>query len=251
MRELKLIAGRKAPVYFAESTDSTNTRLKELARQGAPHGAVAAALEQTGGKGRLGRRFVSPPGGLYLSILWRPDFSPEKAARLSCAGALAACAAIEESCGLSPDIKWPNDLLLKGKKISGILTEAAWQGDGRGFVIVGTGINANTESFPPPLQSIASSLYLETGKGYELEKLMAAFVENLDRVYAGWGEEGAAFIEEYRRRCITPGRDILIDHEGSRAKVHALSVEEDYSLLIRWSDGKRERKSFGEIFQLV
>ena len=83
MRELKLIEGREAPIYFAESTDSTNTRLKELARQGAPHGAVAAALEQTGGKGRLGRRFTSPPGGLYLSILWRPDCSPEKAARLS------------------------------------------------------------------------------------------------------------------------------------------------------------------------
>ena len=80
---------------------------------------------------------------------------------------------------------------------------------------------------------------------------MAAFVENLDRVYAGWGEDGGAFIEEYRRRCTTPGRDILIDHEGSRVKVRALSVEEDYSLLIQWPDGKRERKSFGEIFQLV
>ena len=250
MRELKFIEGRKAPIYFAESTDSTNTRLKELARQGAPHGAVAGALEQTGGKGRLGRRFTSPPGGLYLSILWRPDCSPEKAARLSCAGALAACAAIEEVSGIAPDIKWPNDLLLKGKKISGILTEAAWQKEG-GWVIVGTGINVNTESFPTELVDSASSLYLETGRRIEPEKLMAAFVENLDRVYAGWGEDGGAFIEEYRRRCITPGRDILIDHEGGRAKVHALSVEEDYSLLIQWPDGKRERKSFGEIFQLV
>ena len=118
-------------------------------------------------------------------------------------------------------------------------------------MIVGTGINVNTESFPTELVDSASSLYLETGKSYELEKLMAAFVENLDRVYAGWGEDGGAFIEEYRRRCITPGRDILIDHEGSRVKVRALSVEEDYSLLIQWPDGKRERKSFGEIFQLV
>lgn len=250
MRELKLIEGRKAPIYFAESTDSTNTRLKELARQGAPHGTVAAALEQTGGRGRLGRSFVSPPGGLYLSILWRPEFSPEKAARLSCAGALAACAAIEEVWGLSPDIKWPNDLLLNGKKISGILTEAAWQESG-GWVIVGTGINANTESFPPPLQNIASSLYLETGRRIEPEKLMAAFISRLDSVYEGWGEDGAAFIEEYRRRCITPGRDILIDHEGGRAKVHALSVEEDYSLRIQWPEGREEKKSFGEIFQLV
>ena len=250
MRELKLIEGRKAPIYFAESTDSTNTRLKELARQGAPHGAVAAALEQTGGKGRLGRRFTSPPGGLYLSILWRPDCSPEKAARLSCAGALAACAAIEEVWGIAPDIKWPNDLLLKGKKISGILTEAAWQKEG-GWVIVGTGINVNTESFPTELVDSASSLYLETGRRIEPEKLMAAFISRLDSVYRAWGEEGAPFLEEYRRRCITPGRDILIDHEGGRAKVHALSVEEDYSLLIQWPDGKRERKSFGEIFQLV
>lgn len=251
MRELKLMEGRKAPIYFAESTDSTNTRLKELARQGAPQGTVVAAREQTGGKGRLGRSFVSPPGGLYLSILWRPEFSPEKAARLSCAGALAACAAIEEVWGIAPDIKWPNDLLLKGKKISGILTEASWQGEGRSFVIVGTGINVNTESFPTELVDSASSLYLETGRRIEPEKLMAAFISRLDSVYRAWGEEGAPFLEEYRRRCITPGRDILIDHEGGRAKVHALSVEDDYSLLIQWPDGREEKKSFGEIFQPV
>lgn len=251
MRELKLMEGRKAPIYFAESTDSTNTRLKELARQGAPQGTVVAAREQTGGKGRLGRSFVSPPGGLYLSILWRPEFSPEKAARLSCAGALAACAAIEEVWGIAPDIKWPNDLLLKGKKISGILTEASWQGRGGNFVIVGTGINVNTESFPTELGDSASSLYLETGRRIEPEKLMAAFISRLDSVYRAWGEEGAPFLEEYRRRCITPGRDILIDHEGGRAKVHARSVEDDYSLLIQWPDGREEKKSFGEIFQLV
>ena len=251
MRELKLMEGRKAPIYFAESTDSTNTRLKELARQGAPQGTVVAAREQTGGKGRLGRSFVSPPGGLYLSILWRPEFSPEKAARLSCAGALAACAAIEEVWGIAPDIKWPNDLLLKGKKISGILTEASWQGEGRSFVIVGTGINVNTESFPTELVDSASSLYLETGRRIEPEKLMAAFISRLDSVYRAWGEEGAPFLEEYRRRCITPGRDILIDQEGGRAKVHARSVEDDYSLLIQWPDGREEKKSFGEIFQPV
>ena len=251
MRELKLIEGRKAPIYFAESVGSTNTRLKELARQGAPHGAVAAALEQTGGRGRLGRSFSSPPGGLYLSILWRPEFPPEKASRLSCAGALAACAAIEEVCGVSPDIKWPNDLLLGGKKISGILTEASWQGEGRSFVIVGTGINVNTRSFPEELRDIASSLYLETGKSWELERLASAFIARLDSVYEGWGEDGGAFIEEYRRRCITPGREVLIDHEGSRAKVRALAVEDDYSLLIQWPDGRREKKSFGEIFPEV
>lgn len=251
MRELKLIEGRKAPIYFAETTDSTNSRLKELARLGAPQGAVAAALEQTGGRGRLGRSFASPPGGLYLSILWRPDFPPEKAARLSCAGALAASAAIEEVCGISPDIKWPNDLLLNGKKICGILTEAVWQGEGRGFVIVGTGINVNTERFPEELKDIASSLYLETGRHWDLERLAAAFISRLDSVYRDWGEDGGAFIEEYRRRCVTPGRHILIDHEDGRAGALALSVEPDYSLLIRWPDGKTEKKSFGEIFQLV
>ena len=251
MTELKLRERRDAPVYFMESVNSTNTRLKELARQGAPQGTVVAALRQTGGRGRLGRSFSSPPGGLYLSILWRPESPPEKASRLSCAGALAACAAIEEVCGVSPDIKWPNDLLLGGKKISGILTEASWQGEGRSFVIVGTGINVNTRSFPEELRDIASSLYLETGKSWELERLASAFVARLDSVYEGWGEDGGAFIEEYRRRCITPGREVLIDHEGSRAKVRALAVEDDYSLLIQWPDGRREKKSFGEIFPEV
>ena len=141
--------------------------------------------------------------------------------------------------------------MLNGKKISGILTEAAWQGEGGGFVIVGTGINVNTEQFPEGLKGIASSLYLETGRSWELERLAAAFIARLDSIYAAWGEEGGAYIEEYRRRCITPGRDILIDHQGSRAKVHALSVEDDYSLRIQWPDGREEKKSFGEIFPAV
>lgn len=243
--------GRCAPVIYLDSVDSTNTYMKSLAAQGSPHGSLVVARQQTGGRGRLGRSFVSPPGGLYMSMLWRPQLSPEQAARLSCAVAIALCRALEESCGVSPDIKWPNDLLLGGKKLCGILSEALWQPDGSFCLIIGCGININAESFPGELAATATSLYLETGRRFEPEGLAESIIPRLDGIYDSWGTEGAAFLPEYRRRCVTPGKDVLIDQAGQRLKVRALAIDEDYSLRIRWPDGRLEKKSFGEIFPLV
>lgn len=242
---------RTAPVICLDNVDSTNTALKDLARQGAAHGTVIWARQQTGGKGRLGRSFASPAGGIYLSILWRPELPPEQAAKLSCAGALAICRAVERCCGISPDIKWPNDLLLGEKKLCGILAEASLEKDGRGYLVLGMGLNVNTETFPPELQDRATSLYLYSGRSYDIAALAAAIIEALDFVYAAWGQDGAAFLPEYRRRCVTPGREILVDKDGARARAQALDIGDDYALNIRWPDGKEEKKSFGEIFLLV
>ena len=114
---------RHAPVYRFDRLDSTNTRLKALAREGAAPGTVLLAREQSGGRGRLGRSFASPPGGLYLSMLLRPACPPERCLSLTPLAAVAARRAVLDCTGLSPEIKWPNDLLLGGKKLCGILTE--------------------------------------------------------------------------------------------------------------------------------
>lgn len=242
---------RAAPVICLDRVDSTNTALKDLARQGAAHGTVIWAKQQTGGKGRLGRRFASPAGGIYLSILWRPELPPEQAAKLSCAGALAMCRAVERFCGISPDIKWPNDLLLREKKICGILAEASLGKNGQGYLVLGMGLNVNTETFPSELQDLATSLYLYSRRFFDIAALAAAIIEQLDCIYAAWGRDGAAFLPEYRRRCITPGREILVDKDGARVRAQALDISDDYALAIRWPDGKEEKKSFGEIFSLV
>lgn len=240
---------RPAPVTLLKTTDSTNTGLKAMAKAGAVHGTVLAALEQTGGRGRLGRSFASPEGGLYMSILWRPALKPEQAAKLSCAGALAVCAAVENFCGVTPLIKWPNDLLLDGKKLCGILCEGSWSESG-GYVVLGLGINVNTVTFPSELADKAVSLSQYTGKSFDIKALLEEIVCRLDMVYDNWGSDGAAFIDEYRRRCVTIGRYVTVDHLGKRLKAHALSISDNYGLLLQWSDGTIEEKSFGEILQL-
>ena len=119
----RLDAERKAPVLYARSIDSTNNALKKLAAQGAPDGTVLWASEQTAGRGRLGRSFLSPEGGLYLSMLWRPDCPPEKTVSLTSCAAVALCRCLEAWPELDVSIKWPNDVLLGGRKLCGILTE--------------------------------------------------------------------------------------------------------------------------------
>jgi BirA family biotin operon repressor/biotin-[acetyl-CoA-carboxylase] ligase len=177
--------------------------------------------------------------------------TPENAAKLSCAGALAVCRAVENQCGLSPDIKWPNDLLLGGKKLCGILCEGSFGSPAGDFVVLGLGLNVATECFPGTLGDTATSLYLYSGKKYDKLALLNEIIFQLDSVYNEWGRDGAAFIDEYRRRCITPGRQVLIDHDGQRLQAQAISISDSYGLNIRWPDGRTEERNFGEILQLV
>lgn len=144
------IEGRPAPVIFEETVDSTNTALKALARAGALSGTVLIARQQTGGRGRLGRSFESPPEGLYLSMLLKTTLPAERTLTITPMAAVAVCRTVEVVCGLSPEIKWPNDVLLDGRKLCGILTELSVQG-AEASLVLGVGVNVNTppESFFP------------------------------------------------------------------------------------------------------
>lgn len=239
---------RSAPVIELADCQSTSSLLKDMTRRGAEAGTVLWARRQSQGRGRSGRSFLSPEGGLYLSVLWRPATAPRQAACLSCAAALAVCRAVENCCGLSPQIKWPNDLLIKGKKVCGILAEGI---DAGGFALVlGVGLNVNTAKFPPELVEKASSLALLSGRAYDIGALAEEVISQLDSIYAAWGAEGAAFLEEYRRRSLPMGRHIL-SHRGEKLEeAQPIAIEPDYSLRLRWQDGTVENKSFGEIFEL-
>ena len=183
------IVGRT--LHCFESVDSTNSFLKRAAAEGAPDGAVAVADEQTAGRGRRGRSFSSGPGrGVYLSALLRPQLAPEKILPLTALGAVAACDAVERTCGVRPQIKWTNDLVLNGKKLSGTLTELSLEGESGAlqYAVIGIGVNCNnaSEDFPPELREVATSLYLETGKRVQRAALAAALLEELDKL-AGRG----------------------------------------------------------------
>ena len=167
--------------------DSTNVRLKELAEAGAPHGTVVIADEQTGGKGRKGRKFESPAGaGLYFSLLLRPLCSVAETVCLTPWAAVAAAEAVFRCCGTRPDIKWVNDLLLDGRKLCGILTELGLTPDGKlDYVIIGIGINLShtREQFAAlGLDEIATSLAAEGIKGISGNEMAAALIAELDKL---------------------------------------------------------------------
>ena len=230
--------GRAAPVLFEERVDSTNLYLRRLAATAADGTAVIAA-SQTAGRGRMGRSFLSPAGGLYLSVLLRPDCEAARLPSLTPLAALAVCRAVEGVCGARCGIKWPNDVLLDGKKICGILVESVLGGE-KPCVIVGVGINANTPSFPEELRPVAGSIAAATGEPVELDALAAALLSQLDALYAQWLSDGG---REYRRLCVSVGREVLA---GGRRGL-ALAVGDDYSLRVRREDGTEEELRFGEV----
>ena len=152
-------------LYFPE-TDSTNTRAKRLGDEGAVHGTLVAADRQTGGKGRRGRRWESPAGSsIYMSILLRPDIPPDQAPMLTLVMAQSTAEAIRIRTGEEALIKWPNDIVINGKKVCGILTEMSTEIQWINHVVIGVGINVNTEYFPEELTETATSIYLESDQG--------------------------------------------------------------------------------------
>lgn len=206
------IMGQK--IFFYEETDSTNTRLRKMVADGSPEGTVAIAEVQTAGKGRLGKQWVSPMGtGIWMSLLLRPEVSPSEAPLLTLLAGLSVCHAIGTLTSLNAEIKWPNDILMGGKKVCGILTEMDTEMDQINGIVVGMGINVNTEKFPDELQEIATSLKLENG-GQEVSRtqLVQAILKEFERVYERYQKEQGflAFYEEYKARCITMGKEVRV-----------------------------------------
>lgn len=218
-------------------TESTNTYLKNLAAS-APGGLAVIARRQSGGRGRVGRSFASPEGGLYLSILYRLEADP--GAFTACA-ALAVRRAVKSACGLDADIKWVNDLLLGGKKVCGILAEMH-----AGALIVGVGLNVNTTAFPEDLPN-AGSLAKAGGREYPIAALASAVITELDALAAAYPGCVGEYRAEYAAACVNPGREVLVIRGEKRERAYAEAIGEDFSLLVRHPDGRRESIYYGEV----
>ena len=232
-----------------DTVDSTNTYAKELAKQGAPHGTVILADHQTGGRGRMGRSFSSPKGlGIYCSVILRPHAEPSGLLHLTPMMAEAARRAVMEATGLSPQIKWVNDLVVNGRKLCGILTEMGLKGAKTDYVIVGVGINCNqkTEDFPAELQKIATSLSMELGKEADRETVMEALLHQIENASAEL-ENPKRWMDAYRKNCITLGKEVQIIRGEEVRRGVAEDMDDTGALLIRLSDGSRERVESGEV----
>lgn len=237
--------------HYLPEADSTNDRLKLLAAQGAPHGTVLIADCQTGGHGRRGRTFLSPPGmGVYLSILLRPDCAPVDLMHLTCATAIAMCSAVERSAGFRPGIKWTNDLVYGRKKLGGILTELGLTPQGRvDYAIIGTGINCcqHASDFPPDIRDIAGSLAMASGKEIDRAKVAAAMMEALQKMDETLLSGKEQMLTQYRRDCITIGKEISLLRGGEVRHGLALDVDSDCALVVAFSDGSVEAVNSGEV----
>lgn len=231
-----------------ERIDSTNSFLKREALGGAVHGAVAAADSQSAGRGRLGRSFQSPPGrGVYLSVLLRPGLPGEA---LMCATGMAAVAvsrAVRRSAGAEAGIKWINDLILNGKKLAGILTETVVLGEEIALVIgVGVNVHHRREDFDGEVADLATSLALE---GFQTGRaaLAAALIGELYALGDALGGDISGYIEEYRRQCVTLGREVRLMWTEKQERARALDVDEGFGLVVRLADGTVTTVRSGEV----
>ena len=238
-------------LYWYDTIDSTNTRAKAMAKDGAPHGTILIADTQTGGRGRMGRSFSCASGmGVYLSVILRPHCIGEKLMHLTCLAGLAGCHAVEQVCGVKPRIKWPNDLLLDGKKLGGILTELGFGADGLvDYAIIGIGINCNHAhaDFPEEIQSIATSLKMEMGDTYPPAKLSAALIESLHHMDSQLFEGKEQWMQAYRGNCATIGQEISVIRADSIRYGKALDIDADGGLVVKFDNGTTETVNFGEV----
>ncbi len=198
-------------IHAFDTVDSTQAVLARLAGEGAAEGTVVVARHQTGGRGRRGRRWWDAPGqSLLVSVLLRPPISTAQAPQLSLVAGLAVADALGAAARVEARIRWPNDVLVGGRKVSGVLPEAVSRADGRvGHVLLGIGINVDQSEFPDELRDEATSLRLATAVAHDKGRLLSALLEALDRRYGEWLAAGFAGLrDEWRRRASTLGERV-------------------------------------------
>lgn len=198
---------------FIDEIDSTNNEIRRMAENGAPDGTLAIAEIQTAGKGRRGRAWTSPRGsGIWMSFLLRPDFAPEYASMLTLVAAMSVEKGIREQTGLDCQIKWPNDIVLNGRKICGILTEMSTEEDSIRYVVVGIGINVNTKDFPEEISKTATSLAIETGHIVRRAPLVASILKAWEGFYETYKKtlDLSLLKEEYNSHLVNIGREVKV-----------------------------------------
>jgi BirA family biotin operon repressor/biotin-[acetyl-CoA-carboxylase] ligase len=241
--------GRSQIVYLRE-TDSTNTRAKDLASDGAPEGALVIAESQTGGRGRKGRAWFSPPGeGVYLSVILRPPISPVEAPKITLiAGIASAETLLDRFPGLDVHIKWPNDILLGRKKVAGILTEISSDMDRVGYVVSGMGLNVNGRVFPAEIASIATSLALETGGPLDRADLVRGYLQRHERWYDAFlAGDAPRILKRWKSLSRTLGSRVAVDGPGGRIQGLARDIDRDGSLLVEDDRGELHAVFSGDV----
>lgn len=241
-------AGRKLFCY--DEIDSTNLALRRLEGDDHVHGALAVADRQTAGRGRRGRVWQSPAGScIFMSMLLKPDIAPEQAPMMTIVMAYSAAKAIRKMTGLDAKIKWPNDIVLNGKKVCGILTEMSAEIDFVHYVIIGIGINVNTENFSDELRETATSIYIEGKKRTKRSGLIAEILKEFEEDYEEFiGRRNlGGFMQSYNELLVNCGREVRVLQPGKEYDGIAHGIDAEGNLLVETADGEIHRVYAGEV----
>lgn len=238
-------------INYFNSIDSTNNEAKKLAASGCSEGTVIISEEQTMGRGRLGRNWVSPKfKGIWMSIVLRPDIDPVNVAKITQIGAAAVLKAIKEY-GIDAYIKWPNDIVLNNKKVCGILTEMSGEINNVNYVVIGIGINVNIdkEDLPKEVKEVATSLKIEEGRNIKRKTLVASVLNNLEELYDEFvkNEDIKTSIDICRENSILIGKTIRIINRSSVIVAEAIDLSDDGKLIVKYEDGSIHEVISGEV----
>ncbi len=243
------VIGRDIRVF--EQTTSTNDVVEKLARDGVKEGVVVFAESQAKGRGRLGRVWTSPVRkGLWFSSLLRPNLRPQETTQLTIAAATALWRAIQAETGITAEIKWPNDILIRGKKVVGILTELSAEVDRVKHVTLGIGVDVNltTADLPAELRKTATSLRIESGEFISRAELAVTILRELDADYHRVMNGGfASLADEWEQHCTTIGQQVVVQMGSRKIRGHAESLDDDGALLVRTEHGHIERVIGGDV----
>lgn len=238
-------------IILLREVGSTNDLARELAGYGADEGTVVMAETQTTGRGRLNREWLSPKGGLWFSIVLRPKLQPDEVAKLVFVASLAVAEVLRTSYGLKAETRWPNDVLVKGRKVCGILAETKTTGETVNFVVIGIGINVNfnvRKALPPELWQSAASIKDESGRKVELESLTCTILENLESLYDSFLKNGfGPVLERWKKLANFLGRKVEVTSQTEKLNGSAYDVDESGALVLRLVDGTFKRVFVGDV----
>ena len=230
---------------------STIELAQRLLRGGGPEGAVVIAERQTQGRGRLGRPWASPAGGLWLSMIARPDLGASAAGRLGIGLGLAAAEAVVAETGCEAGVKWPNDVMVGGRKLGGVLVETEVVGDRVSGAVLSLGLNVNLSAaaLPEEIRSTATSLREETGREWPVEVICARVLDRLEEMWPIVLDDGAALVERWRERDVLAGREVSLQVRGTAVRGRAEGIDSDGGLRLSVA-GVVQRVTSGEVAEV-
>lgn len=237
-------------LYYFDTLDSTNTKAKQLAEEGAPHGTLVIANQQSGGKGRRGRTWESPANtGIWMTLILKPDMNPTHASMLTLVMALAVTKACNEITNAACSIKWPNDIVLNRKKICGILTEMSAEMDYINHIVIGVGINANMDEFPDELEEKATSIKKENGEKINRAQLINKVMMHFEEEYGLFmkNKNLSLQLDNYNNLLVNKEKEVVVIEPSNEYNGIAHGINQSGELLVEKSDGQVIQVYAGEV----